>query len=112
MTKSPCLHVAIVAALAVAEAGCADHPAQPSLQAAAGPSQALLEAAHRLGYGPELVDGETIYCQREELTGSMVPTEHCISEAALEADIAAQQETLHELQNSLGQGGKQMTPSK
>lgn len=109
MTESRFVAGAILAALAIAAVGCAD---RPSPQVAGGPSPTLLEEAHRLGYSPKVIDGQTVFCQHQELTGSMVPTEHCIGQAALESDITAQRESLHELQNSLGQGSKAMGPSK
>jgi hypothetical protein len=105
-TKSPVLLIAALAALAVAEAGCASHPARPASQLTVDVSPELLDAAHKLGYSPVFRDGKIIYCQREELTGSMVPTQNCIGEAALVGDIAAQREALEDLQNARGQGSK------
>ncbi len=110
MTASPLLlRVAILAALAVAEAGCAARPARPSSPGGVGVPSTLLEAAHRLGYTAELDDGKVVYCQHETQTGSMVPQEHCIDEAALEADIATQQEALDELKTNRGATSRQMT---
>jgi hypothetical protein len=107
VTQSPALLIAALAALAVAEAGCANHPARPASRVTVDVSPALLDAAHKLGYSPVLHNGKIIYCQREELTGSMVPTEQCIGEAALVGDIAAQREALQDLENARGQGSKQ-----
>lgn len=48
-----------------------------------------------MGYNsPEVVDGKTLYCQQEELTGSMVPKVACIDADEVMAKARAQGDEL------------------
>jgi hypothetical protein len=76
MTKSLLLPIALLAALAVATPGCAHKPPLPAPLAG---EVNVMQVASEMGYTiPEVVNGRTLYCQAEELTGSMVPKMACI----------------------------------
>ena len=76
MTKSLLLTSALLSILAVAAAGCAHQP--PATVALSGQLN-VMQMANDLGYTiPRVVDGKTLYCQAEELTGSLVPKVACI----------------------------------
>jgi hypothetical protein len=76
MTKSLLLTSAL-SILAVAATGCAHQP--PAQSAALSAQLNVMQAANDLGYTvPRVVNGKTLYCQPEELTGSMVPKLACI----------------------------------
>jgi hypothetical protein len=86
MTKSAFVPIALLSALAVAATGCAHQP-PASLSAQLN----VMRVASDMGYNtPKVVDGKTYYCQREELTGSLVPKEACISEDQVMAKARAQ----------------------
>jgi hypothetical protein len=76
MTKSFLLTSALLSMLAVA-AGCAHQP--PARPAALTAQLNVMQVASDMGYTtPRVVNGRTLYCQPEELTGSMVPKMACI----------------------------------
>ncbi len=101
MTQSPFLLAAILAALVVAEAGCADRPSAPA-KSFPGASAAVLAAAGSMGFSPVLVKGKTLFCQRQELTGSIIPRERCIGVQAVRDDIAARRAIVHQIRQPLG----------
>jgi hypothetical protein len=77
MTKSLLLTSALLSILAVAAAGCAHQP--PARSAALSAQLNVMQVANELGYTiPRVVNGKTLYCQPEELTGSLVPKLACI----------------------------------
>ncbi|HEY1890809.1 MAG TPA: hypothetical protein VGG63_10410 [Steroidobacteraceae bacterium] len=76
MKKPPLLPIALLPVLAIAAAGCATHQPPAALSA----QLTVMQAANELGYTtPRVVDGQTLYCQPEELTGSMVPKLACLN---------------------------------
>jgi len=86
MTKSAFVPSALLAALALAATGCAHQPPAP-----VAAELNVMKVASEMGYNtPEVVNGETLFCQREELTGSLVPTEACISSDQVVAKARAQ----------------------
>lgn len=101
MTQSSFLPAAILAALVVAQAGCADHPAAPA-RAFPGASAAVVAAAAGMGFSPVLVKGKTLFCQREELTGSIIARERCIGVQAVRDDVAARRAIVHQITQPLG----------
>ncbi|HEX4269007.1 MAG TPA: hypothetical protein VHY36_14060 [Steroidobacteraceae bacterium] len=92
MTKSPLMSVALVSAFAAAAAGCAH---QPSAPASVSGELTVMQMANEEGYTtPMVVDGKTLYCQREELTGSLVPKTACVSSDEVVARARAQGDLL------------------
>jgi hypothetical protein len=88
MKKSPLVPIALVSALAFAAAGCAHQPQQP---ASVSGDLNVMRIANDMGYStPMVVNGKTLYCQREELTGSLVPKMACISADEVVARARAQ----------------------
>lgn len=86
MKTSPFVPLAVVAALAVVATGCAHQP-----PAAVTHDLNVMQVASDMGYNtPEVVDGKTLYCQREELTGSLVPKVACIDSDQVMAKARAQ----------------------
>jgi hypothetical protein len=83
MTKSLLAPIALLSTLLVAAPGCADHPPASSLSS----ELTVLQMADELGYNStKVVNGTVIYCQHEQMTGSMVPKEDCISADAVKAE--------------------------
>jgi hypothetical protein len=94
MTKSPFAPTALLPILAVAAAGCAH---QPPAARVAGELN-IMQVASEMGYTtPKVIDGKTYYCQREELTGSLVPKVACISSDEVLARARAQGDLLNTL---------------
>lgn len=92
MTKSSLVSRALLSALTVAAAGCAH---QPSVPASVSGDLNVMRVASDMGYNtPEVVDGKTLYCQREELTGSMVPKIACIDSDQVLAKARAQHDLI------------------
>jgi hypothetical protein len=90
MKKSLFAPAAMFSILAVAAAGCAHQP-PPEV---AGELN-VMQAASQMGYNtPRVVDGKTYYCQTQELIGSMVPKETCISSDQVLARARAQGDLL------------------
>jgi len=90
MTKSSLAPIALFSALAAAVAGCAHQP-PVSGRAPASAELNVMRIANDMGYStPKVIDGKTYYCQREELTGSMVPRVACISSDEVVARARAQ----------------------
>lgn len=82
--------MALLSALAVAAAGCAHQP-----PASVSADLNIMRIASDMGYNtPKVINGETLYCQREELTGSLVPREACISSDQVMAKARAQGDLL------------------
>ena len=95
MTKSSLARMTLVAALGVAGAGCAQQPQKAQTPAPASAELTVMQAASEMGYtSPKVVDGKTYYCQREQLTGSMIPKVACISSDAVIAKARAQGDML------------------
>jgi hypothetical protein len=90
--------MALVSALAVATAGCAHQPRQAQTPAPVSAELNVMQVASDMGYNtPKVVDGKTYYCQREELTGSLVPKVACISSDEVVARARAQGDLLNTL---------------
>jgi len=90
MTKSSLVPLALFSALAVAAASCAHQP-----PASISGELNVMQMASDMGYNtPKVINGQTLYCQREELTGSLVPQEACISSDEVVAKARAQGDLL------------------
>jgi hypothetical protein len=95
MTNSPCAPIALLSVLAVATAGCAHQ-----LPAPVSGELNVMQLASDMGYNtPKVIDGRTLYCTEEELTGSMVPKEACIDSDEVVAKARAQGDLLNALQS-------------
>lgn len=96
MTKSSLVPMALLAALAVAATGCVHQPtATTTASTAVSGELNVMQLASDMGYNtPKVINGETLYCQREELTGSLVPKEACISSDDVVAKARAQGDLL------------------
>jgi hypothetical protein len=93
MKKS--LSLALLSAFAIAATGCAHQP--PTALAA---QLNVMQAANDLGYGtPKVINGETLYCQPEELTGSLVPKLACLNGDQVIAQARAQGDLLRYLKS-------------
>lgn len=93
MTKSSFGSIALLTALA-AVAGCAHQP-PVSTPAPTSAELNVMRIANDMGYTtPKVIDGKTYYCQREELTGSLMPQVACISSDEVEARARAQGDLL------------------
>jgi hypothetical protein len=98
MTKSSLAAMALISALAVAAAGCAHQPQQTPAPVSAELN--VMQAASDMGYNtPKVIDGKTYYCQRQELTGSLVPKVACISSDEVVARARAQGDLLKYMQS-------------
>lgn len=98
MTKSSIAPLALLAALAVAAAGCAHQPKQAQTPAPVSAELNVMQVASDMGYNtPKVVNGKTYYCQREELTGSLVPKVACISSDEVLAKAREQRDMLRYL---------------
>ena len=114
MTRSSLFAAACLMALAALAAGCADRPAgsgQGSTRTASVASQAnrfgvsakLLAAAGNLGYNPKIVNGKTVFCQKEANTGSIIAQYHCIGAASLRITLLQQRRMRHQLERAQDQ---------
>jgi hypothetical protein len=69
----------------------------------------VLQAASALGYTtPRVVNGQTFYCQAEELTGSLVPKTACLDADQVMAQARQQgylMQTLRQRENSVSMPG-------
>jgi hypothetical protein len=93
MTKSPFVPMALLAALAIAATGCAHQP-----PASLTGQLNVMQLASDMGYNqPRVVNGQTLYCQNEELTGSMVPKVTCINSDEVVAKARAQGDLLRQM---------------
>jgi hypothetical protein len=82
-------------ALAVAAAGCAHQP--PAAAALSGQLN-VMQAARELGYTtPRVVKGQTLYCQAEEVLGSVVPKMACLDADQIMAQARQQGELIQSL---------------
>jgi hypothetical protein len=86
MTKSLLLPAALLSALAIAATGCAHRPPAPLS------SQVIvMQMAADLGYNiPNVVNGQTLYCKNEALTGSMISRMACLNADQIMAQARAQ----------------------
>jgi hypothetical protein len=105
------LSTALLATVTVFGAGCAAHPAGRNANAGSSASSSLsseltlLQAASDLGYSPTVVEGKTVFCKREQLTGSMVPSTFCVEGDAVVAQARTQKQNIEAL-------SQQPTPGK
>lgn len=113
MTR-PHLFISVcVMALATVAAGCADHPAsdgQPSGSSSAEPasghahrfgvSPKLLAAASNLGYNPRVVNGKTVFCQKEANTGSIISHYYCVNAASLRIQLLQENHSRNRLERA------------
>jgi len=95
-------------------AGCASQPEEPpaaeAAQSAALPAvQTEAEAAQQLekkfqeaakGYKLVERDGRTLYCKREKVLGSTIPTVQCMTEAQLRLQVENMEELRGRMRNS------------
>ena len=96
MTKSSLGSIALLSALA-AVAGCAHQPPVSTPEPASAELN-VMQIANDMGYGtPKVINGKTYYCQREELTGSLVPQVACISSDEVVSRARAQGDLLRYL---------------
>jgi hypothetical protein len=87
--------MALIAALGVAAAGCAQQPQKVQTPGPASAELTIMQVASDMGYNtPKVIDGKTYYCQREELTGSLVPKLACINSDEVIARARAQGDML------------------
>jgi hypothetical protein len=94
MTNSLFAPIALLSVLAVSTAGCAHQP-----PASVAGELNVMQLASQMGYStPEVIDGKTLFCAHEELTGSMVPKEACIDSDQVVARARAQGDLLKYLQ--------------
>jgi hypothetical protein len=94
MTSSPLVPIASLSILAMATAGCAHQP-----PASVSGELNVMQLASEMGYNtPKVIDGRTLFCTNEELTGSMVPKEACIDSDEVVAKARAQGDLLERLQ--------------
>jgi hypothetical protein len=95
MVKSSLVPQALIAALGIVAAGCASPPQKAETPAPGSAELNIMQAASDMGYNtPKVVDGKTYYCQREELTGSLVPKVACIPSDEVIARARAQGDLL------------------
>lgn len=116
MTSRAWFSSTLAAALLTA---CASQPdAPPAADAALPAVQAEAEAAQQLekkfqeaarGYKVVERDGRTLYCKREKVLGSTIPTTQCMSEAQLRLQVENMEELRGRMRNSakctLGRSG-------
>lgn len=75
MTRSLLLSSALLSAAVLAAPGCAHQ-----LPAPLSGELNVMQAASDMGYNtPKVINGETLFCQREELTGTLVARDACLS---------------------------------
>jgi hypothetical protein len=95
MTNSSFVPIALLSALAGATAGCAHQP-----PASVAGELNVMQLASEMGYDtPKVIDGRTLFCTNEELTGSMVPKEACIDSDEVVAKARAQGDLLKYLKS-------------
>ena len=96
MTKSSLVPMGLLAVLAVAAAGCAH---QPPVPASVSGELNVMQVASEMGYNtPMVINGQTLYCQNEELTGSLVPKTACINADEVIAKARSQGDELKDLE--------------
>lgn len=111
MASSRLLSMALLATLTVIGSGCADQPGGRNTNAGGAAAASLsseltlLQAATELGYSPLVVEGKTLFCKREQLTGSMVPSTHCVDADFVMAEARTQRQNIEALD-------QQPTPGK
>lgn len=94
MRKSYLVPGALLPALALAAMGCAHQPAT-----AASGDMTVMQAANQMGYNiPKVVNGRTLYCQNQALTGTLVPKLTCIDSDQVIAMERSQGDELKHLQ--------------
>jgi hypothetical protein len=90
MRKLSFVPSALLSALAVAATGCAHQP-----PASLTGELNVMQVASDMGYNqPKVINGRTLYCQNEALTGSMVPKVACINSDQVIAKARAQGDLL------------------
>lgn len=106
MTNSTLVSLTLLAALAVAATGCAHQPPAP-----VSAELNVIQLARQMGYNtPEVVDGKTLFCADEELTGSIVPKVACIDSEQVVAKAQAQGELLKTVQSQFPVAAKVGSP--
>jgi hypothetical protein len=89
----------VLATAVVLLGACASQPAEPP--PAASPQQLekkFQEAAK--GYKVVQKDGKTLYCRREKVLGSTIPTMQCLSEAQLRLQVENMEEMRGRMRSS------------
>jgi hypothetical protein len=90
MRKLSFVPSALLSALAVAATGCAHQP-----PASLTGELNVMQVASDMGYDqPKVINGQTLYCQNEALTGSMVPKVACVNSDQVVAMARAQGDEL------------------
>ncbi len=96
MRKSLFVPSALLSALAIAATGCAHQP-----PASLAGELNVMQAASDMGYNqPRVINGQTLYCQNEALTGSMVPKVACVNSDQVIAMARAQGDELKYMRQS------------
>jgi hypothetical protein len=86
------------AATATAPAGAASAPAANEADTAAGIEKRFQDAAR--SYKIVQKDGKTLYCKREKVIGSTIPTMNCLSEAQLRTQVENMEDYRNRARNS------------
>ena len=96
MSRSTFAPRALLSALAIAATGCAHQPPSSLTR-----DLNVMQVASDMGYNqPRIINGRTLYCQNEALTGSMVPKVACIDSDEVIAMARSQQDELKYLQSA------------
>jgi hypothetical protein len=97
-------------AVAIGAAGCASQPSvqRPTvklddLAKQLGVSTATLELALRAGYTTEIEGGKTLFCRRDEQTGTMIGKLQCEDAAHLQTDLQARQKMVDDMRQRVPQ---------
>jgi hypothetical protein len=96
MSKSTFAPCALLSALAIAATGCAHQPPSPLTG-----ELNVMQIANDMGYNqPRIINGQTLYCQNEALTGSMVPKVACVDSDQVVAMARRQGDEISYLQSA------------
>jgi len=91
----------VLATAVVLLGACASQPAEPPPPPPSSPQQLekkFQEAAK--GYKVVQRDGKTLYCRREKVLGSTIPTMQCLSEAQLRLEVENMEELRGRMRSS------------
>src|SRR4051794_33943696 len=97
MTRSFLVPVTLVVLLGA----CASQPADTPPQASPQQLEKKFQEAAK-GYKVVQKDGKTLYCKREKVLGSTIPTMQCMSEAQLRLQV----ENMEELRGRMRTGAR------